>query len=165
MYLVADILESKKMNNVSYKSPEVSLPRDGGGNLNLKEFRPQNVVLFFYPKDATSTCTKEAVSFSQAKAEFEKHNTVLVGISKDSVKSHDKFVLKQGLKIPLLSDENDDICEKFDVWKEKSMYGKSYFGIERSTFLIDGTGNVVKEWRKVKVPGHVEDVLAAVKEL
>ena len=89
----------------------------------------------------------------------------MIGISKDSVKSHDKFVSKQGLKVPLLSDENDDICEKFDVWKEKSMYGKSYFGIERSTFLIDGTGNVVKEWRKVKVPGHVEDVLAAVKEL
>ena len=165
MYLVADVLESENMKNVSYQSPEVSLPRDGGEVLNLKEFRPQNVVLFFYPKGATPTCTKEAVSFSKAKAEFDKFNTVLVGISKDPVTSHDKFILKNDLKVPLLSDDGAEICEAFNVWKEKSMYGKTYMGIERSTFLIDGHGNIVKEWRKVRIKNHVEDVLDAVKNL
>ena len=165
MYLVADVLESKNMKNVSYQSPEVSLPRDGGEELNLKEFRPKNVVLFFYPKDATPTCTKEAVSFSQAKAEFEKLNTVLVGVSKDTVASHEKFIVKNDLNVPLLSDDGAGICEAFDVWKEKSMYGKTYMGIERSTFLIDGNGTVVKEWRKVRINNHVTDVLNAVKNL
>ena len=165
MYLVADVLESKNMKNISYQSPEVSLPRDGGEVLNLKEFRPKNVVLFFYPKNATPTCTKEAVSFSQAKAEFEKLNTVLVGVSKDTVASHEKFIGKNDLNLPLLSDDGAGICEAFDVWKEKSMYGKTYMGIERSTFLIDGHGNIVKEWRKVRIKNHVEDVLDAVKSL
>ncbi|MEL0286374.1 MAG: peroxiredoxin [Paracoccaceae bacterium] len=131
------------MPNLPYPAPNVHLPRDGEGTIDLAKLKPSNVVLFFYPRDNTSGCTKEATGFSELLPAFEALNT----------------------KVPLLSDENDDICEKFDVWKEKSMYGKSYFGIERSTFLIDGTGNVVKEWRKVKVPGHVEDVLAAVKEL
>ena len=130
------------MNNVSYQAPEVSLPRDGGEVLNLKEFRPKNVVLFFYPRDATPTCTKEAISFSQAKAEFEKLNTVLVGVSKDTVASHEKFIGKNDLNLPLLSDDGAGICEAFNVWKEKSMYGKTYMGIERSTFLIDGHGNL-----------------------
>ena len=153
------------MPNLPYPAPNVHLPRDGEGTIDLAKLKPSNVVLFFYPRDNTSGCTKEATGFSELLPAFEALNTKVIGISKDSVKSHDKFASKQGLKVPLLSDENDDICEKFDVWKEKSMYGKSYFGIERSTFLIDGIGNVVKEWRKVKVPGHVEDVLAAVKEL
>ena len=153
------------MKNVSYQSPEVLLPRDGGEEFNLKEFRPKNVVLFFYPKDATPTCTKEAVAFSQAKAEFEKLNTVLVGISKDPVASHEKFIVKNDLNVPLLSDDGAGICEAFNVWKEKSMYGKTYMGIERSTFLIDGHGNIVKEWRKVRIKNHVEDVLDAVKSL
>jgi peroxiredoxin Q/BCP len=165
LYLVADVLESKNMKNVSYQSPEVLLPRDGGELLNLKEFRPKNVVLFFYPKDATPTCTKEAVAFSQAKAEFEKLNTVLVGISKDPVASHEKFIVKNDLNVPLLSDDGAGICEAFNVWKEKSMYGKTYMGIERSTFLIDGHGNIVKEWRKVRIKNHVEEVLDAVKKL
>ena len=165
MYLVADVLESKNMSIVSYQSPEVSLPRDGGELLNLKEFRPKNVVLFFYPKDATPTCTKEAVSFSEAKAEFEKLNTVLVGVSKDTVKSHEKFIVKNDLKVPLLSDDGAVVCEAFNVWKEKSMYGKSYMGIERSTFLIDGHGNIVREWRKVRIKNHVEEVLDVVKSL
>ena len=165
MYLVANVLESKNMNNVSYQSPEVSLPRDDGKVLNLKEFRPKNVVLFFYPKDASPTCTKEAVAFSKAKAEFEKLNTVLVGVSKDTVTSHEKFIVKNDLKVPLLSDDGAGICEAFNVWKEKSMYGKTYMGIERSTFLINGHGNIVKEWRKVRVKNHVEDVLDAVKSL
>ena len=153
------------MNNVSYQSPEVCLPRDGGEVLNLKDFRPKNVVLFFYPKDATPTCTKEAVYFSEAKAEFDQLNTVLVGISKDSVKSHEKFIVKNDINVPLLSDDGAEICEAFNVWKEKSMYGKTYMGIERSTFLIDGHGNIVKEWRKVRIKNHVEDVLDAVKSL
>jgi peroxiredoxin Q/BCP len=122
------------MKNVPYKSPAVSLPRDGGEMLSLTDLRPQNVVLFFYPRDATPTCTKEAVSFSQSKGDFDKLNTVLVGISKDSIKSHEKFIIKNDLKIPLLSDSENEICEAFGVWTEKSMYGKTYLGIERSTF-------------------------------
>ena len=153
------------MQNVPYKSPVVSLPRDGGEILNLTDLRPQNVVLFFYPRDATPTCTKEAVSFSESKGDFDKLNTVLVGISKDSIKSHEKFIIKNDLKIPLLSDSENEICEAFGVWTEKSMYGKTYMGIERSTFLIDGHGNVVKEWRKVKIKDHVADVLSAITNL
>jgi peroxiredoxin Q/BCP len=153
------------MKNVPYKSPLVSLPRDGGEILSLTDLRPQNVVLFFYPRDATPTCTKEAVSFSQSKEDFNKLNTVLVGISKDSIKSHEKFIIKNDLKIPLLSDSENEICEAFGVWTEKSMYGKTYMGIERSTFLIDGHGNVVKEWRKVKIKDHVADVLSAITNL
>ena len=153
------------MKNVPYKSPLVSLPRDGGEMLSLTDLRPQNVVLFFYPRDATPTCTKEAVSFSQSKEDFDELNTVLVGISKDSIKSHEKFIIKNDLKIPLLSDIENEICEAFGVWTEKSMYGKTYMGIERSTFLIDGHGNVVKEWRKVKIKDHVADVLSAITNL
>ena len=153
------------MKNVLYKSPAVSLPRDGGEMLSLTDLRPQNVVLFFYPRDATPTCTKEAVSFSQSKEDFAELNTVLVGISKDSIKSHEKFIIKNDLKIPLLSDIENEICEAFGVWTEKSMYGKTYMGIERSTFLIDGHGNVVKEWRKVKIKDHVADVLSAIANL
>jgi peroxiredoxin Q/BCP len=133
--------------------------------LSLTDLRPQNVVLFFYPRDATPTCTKEVVSFSQSKGDFDKLNTVLVGISKDSIKSHEKFIVKNDLKIPLLSDSENEICEAFGVWTEKSMYGKTYMGIERSTFLIDGRGNVVKEWRKVKIKDHVADVLSAITNL
>ena len=153
------------MSNLPYPAPNVHLPRDGEGSIDLEHLRPSNVVLFFYPRDNTSGCTKEAVGFTKMLSEFEALNTKVIGISKDSVKSHDKFVAKEGLKVALLSDESNDVCEKFKVWKEKSMYGKTYFGIERSTFLIDGAGNVIKEWRKVKVPGHVDAVLEAVKEL
>ena len=147
------------MMNVPCSSPDVSLPRDGGEMLNLNELRPKNVVLFFYPRDATPTCTKEAIAFSQAKEDFEKLNTVIIGISKDDIKSHEKFILKNDLKIPLLSDDGAEICEAFDVWKEKSMYGRKYMGIERSTFLIGPDGSLIKEWRKVKVPGHAKEVL------
>ena len=153
------------MPNLPYPAPNVHLPRDGEGSIDLVDLRPSNVVLFFYPRDNTSACTKEAVGFSEKLSDFDVLNTKVIGISKDSVKSHDKFVAKRGLKVALLSDESNHVCEKFDVWKEKSMYGKTYFGIERSTFLIDGAGNVIKEWRKVKVPGHVDAVLEAVKEL
>ena len=153
------------MNNLPYPAPQVHLPRDGGYFLNLADLRPAKVVLFFYPRDNTSSCTIEAKTFTSFLSQFEALNTRVIGISKDTIKSHDKFVSKHNLKVPLLSDENNDVCESFNVWKEKSMYGKTYFGIERSTFLIDSDGQVVREWRKIKVSGHVEAVLAALKEL
>lgn len=145
--------------------PDITLPRDGGESVALNDLRPGAVVLFFYPRDLTSGCTKEAIAFSGLKSEFEAAGAHVFGISKDSVASHDKFVAKHDLTIPLLSDEDTDIAEAFGVWKEKKMYGKTFMGIERSTFLIDGEGRVAREWRKVKVPGHAEEVLDAVKAL
>ena len=153
------------MSSLPYPAPTVELPRDGGEILNLASLRPNKVVLFFYPKDNTPGCTKEAIGFTEAADAFAAIGVTLVGISKDSVTSHEKFIVKQNLNVILLSDEHGTVCEDFDVWKEKSMYGKTYLGIERSTFLIDGNGHVVREWRKVKVPGHVDDVLAAAKDL
>ena len=153
------------MNNLPYLAPNVHLPRDGGEIIEISELKPSNIVLFFYPRDNTGGCISEAKEFTEAMQEFQQLNTKVFGISKDSVKSHENFITKKQLNVPLLSDQNNNVCERFGVWKEKSMYGKTYFGIERSTFIIDGNGNVVKEWRKVKVPGHVRDVLEAVKEL
>ena len=153
------------MSSLPYPAPTVELPRDGGEILNLASLRPNKVVLFFYPKDNTPGCTKEAIGFTEAADAFAVIGVTLVGISKDSVTSHEKFIAKQNLNVILLSDEHGTVCEDFDVWKEKSMYGKTYLGVERSTFLIDGNGHVVREWRKVKVPGHVDDVLAAAKDL
>jgi peroxiredoxin Q/BCP len=153
------------VSSLPYPAPTVELPRDGGEILNLASLRPNKVVLFFYPKDNTPGCTKEAIGFTEAADAFAAIGVTLVGISKDSVTSHEKFIAKQNLNVILLSDEHGTVCEDFDVWKEKSMYGKTYLGIERSTFLIDGNGHVVREWRKVKVPGHVDDVLAAAKDL
>lgn len=153
------------MSSLPYPAPTVELPRDGGEILNLASLRPNKIVLFFYPKDNTPGCTKEAIGFTEAADAFAAIGVTLVGISKDSVTSHEKFIAKQNLNVILLSDEHGTVCEDFDVWKEKSMYGKTYLGIERSTFLIDGNGHVVREWRKVKVPGHVDDVLAAAKDL
>ena len=153
------------MSNLPYPAPDVQLPSNGDQTIDLADFRPSAVVLFFYPRDNTSGCTKEAQAFSALQSSFKKIGVEIVGISKDSVKSHDKFIEKQKLTVPLLSDEHSDVCEKFGVWKEKSMYGKTYFGIERSTFLINGEGNVVKEWRKVKATGHAEDVFEAAKSI
>lgn len=146
-------------------APDFTLPRDGGDSVTLSSLRPRAVVLFFYPRDDTSGCTKEAVGFSGLHAEFEAAGAVVMGISKDSVASHDKFRDKHGLTVPLLSDAESEVCEAFGVWKEKSMYGKKFMGIERSTFLIDGEGRIAREWRKVKVPGHAEEVLHAVRTL
>ena len=123
------------------------------------------VVLFFYPRDNTSGCTREAKDFTENIEFFNDLNINVFGISKDSITSHEKFIKKQNLKIPLLSDEAGSVCEDFGVWKEKSMYGKIYMGIERSTFIIDGSGSVTHEWRKVKVANHVEEVLEAIKKL
>jgi len=151
--------------DVGDKAPEFELPTDGGDSLSLTSLKGQNVVLFFYPKDNTSGCTKEAIGFSEAIKGFEASNTRVLGVSKDSVKSHDKFVEKQGLKTTLISDEEITIIESYGTWKEKSMYGRKYMGVERSTFLIDGDGKIAKVWRKVKVAGHVEEVLEAAQNL
>jgi peroxiredoxin Q/BCP len=145
--------------------PDFTLPRDGGGQLGPADFKGKKLVLYFYPKDDTSGCTTEALAFTAKLAEFEAADTAVLGISKDSVKSHDKFREKHALGIPLLSDESGEVVEQFGAWVEKSMYGKKYMGIDRSTFLIDGAGVIQRVWRKVKVPGHVDEVLAAAKEL
>ena len=146
-------------------APDFTLPRDGGGDITLSALRPASVVLYFYPKDDTSGCTKEAQDFTALADDFAAAGAKVVGVSKDSVAKHDKFVSKYGLAVALVSDEEGDVCERYGTWVEKSMYGKKYMGIERATFLIDGTGKVAGVWRKVKVPGHAEEVLAAVKAL
>ena len=146
-------------------APEFDLPRDGGGNLALSELRGRKVVLYFYPKDDTSGCTTEAIDFSRLKPEFESAGAVVVGMSPDSVKSHDKFKTKHGLAVELVSDEDKKVLEAYGVWAEKSMYGRKYMGVERTTFLIGPDGKVARVWRKVKVPGHAEEVLEAVKAL
>ncbi len=147
------------------KAPTFDLPADGGGRLKLKDFSGKTLVLYFYPKDDTSGCTREALDFSAAGKKFEKAGATVLGVSKDSVAAHDKFKAKHKLKVALGSDEDGKTVEAYGVWVEKSMYGKKYMGIERATFLIDGKGVIRKVWRKVKVPGHVEEVLAEVKAL
>ncbi|WP_296424380.1 thioredoxin-dependent thiol peroxidase [Yoonia sp.] len=146
-------------------APAISLPRDGGDLVNLSDFAGKKVVLYFYPKDDTPGCTKEAISFTQSVDTFAARDTVILGVSKDSIKKHDKFIAKHDLKIALLSDETGDVCERYGTWVEKSMYGKTYMGIERATFLIGPDGKIAQVWRKVKVPGHVDAVLDAVRAL
>ncbi len=153
------------MTDTGDTAPDFTLPRDGGGSVTLSALKPQKVVLYFYPKDDTPGCTVEALDFTARAADFAAAGAMVIGISKDSVKAHDKFVKKHSLGIALVSDETGHASEDYGVWVEKSMYGKTYFGIERSTFVIDGQGKVAKAWRKVKVEGHVEEVLAAVKAL
>ncbi|THF52214.1 thioredoxin-dependent thiol peroxidase [Allorhizobium terrae] len=146
-------------------APDFMLPRDGGGTVALSSFRGKPVVVYFYPKDNTSGCTVEATAFTALADAFEKANAVVIGISPDSVKSHDKFVAKHNLSIILGSDEEKTTLEAYQVWKEKSMYGKTYMGVERTTYLIDRDGKIAAIWPKVKVPGHAEAVLKAVEEL
>ena len=150
---------------VGKPAPDFTLPSDGGGKVSLKGLRGQNVVLYFYPKDDTSGCTSEACGFRDALPKFGKINATVIGISRDSVTSHDKFKTKYKLPFTLASDEKGQVTERYGVWVEKSMYGRKYMGIERATFVIDDKGVVRREWRKVKVPGHVDEVLKAVKEL
>lgn len=145
------------------KAPDFTLPTDGGGEISLKQFKGQKVVLYFYPKDDTPGCTAESCSFNENLSKFNKLDVQVIGLSKCSVKKHDKFKEKYGLKFPLASDENGDVCERYGTWIEKSMYGKKYMGIDRSTFLIDENGKIAALWRNVKVPGHVEEVMEAVK--
>ena len=147
------------------KAPAFTLDADGGAKVSLKDFAGKNVVLYFYPKDDTSGCTKEAIEFTAALPQFKKAGAVVLGVSKDSVAAHDKFKGKHNLKVQLASDPEGKMIEAYGAWVEKSMYGRTYMGIDRSTFLIDETGTIRKIWRKVKVPGHVEDVLAAAKAL
>ena len=151
--------------NPGDKAPDFTLPTDGGGSIALKKLKGKNVVLYFYPKDDTSGCTKEAIAFNGLKAKFAKANTEIIGISADSVASHDKFKAKYDLAFTLASDEKKDMLAAYGVWVEKSMYGRKYMGIERTTFLIDEKGKIREIWRKVKVPGHAEAVLDAAKAL
>ncbi|WP_103333552.1 thioredoxin-dependent thiol peroxidase [Pseudotabrizicola formosa] len=146
-------------------APDFTLPRDGGETVTLSAFRPGKVVLYFYPKDDTPGCTLEAQDFTARAAEFATAGTTVIGISKDSVKAHDKFCKKHGLQIILASDEAGQTCEDYGVWTEKSMYGKTYMGITRATFLIDGAGKIAQVWPKVSVKGHADEVLAAAKAL
>ncbi len=146
-------------------APDFSLPRNGGGTISLSDFAGKPVVLYFYPKDDTSGCTTEAIDFSGLAGEFEKIGATVIGVSPDSVKSHDKFAAKHNLSVVLAADEEHKALEAYGVWKEKSMYGKTYMGVERSTFLIDKAGKVADVWRKVKVPGHAEAVLKAAQAL
>lgn len=153
------------MPDLSETAPDFTLPRDGGDEITLSALRPGAVVLFFYPRDDTSGCTKEAIAFTGLQDDFEAEGVTILGISKDSIAKHDKFRDKHDLGVALLSDEDSDVCERYGVWKEKSMYGKKFMGIERSTFLIDGNGKIARIWPKVKVPGHAEEVLEAAKAL
>jgi thioredoxin-dependent peroxiredoxin len=147
------------------KAPDFTLATDGNGKVTLSKLRGQKVVLYFYPKDDTSGCTAEACGFRDSFPKFGKVEAVVIGISKDSVAAHDKFKKKYELPFILGSDVEGKVCESYGVWVEKSMYGRKYMGIERATFLIDEKGVVRGVWRKVKVPGHVDAVLAAAKAL
>ena len=147
------------------KAPDFDLPGDGGGRVRLGDFAGRKLVLYFYPKDDTSGCTSEAKAFTEAAGDFAAAGAAIVGVSRDPVKSHDKFKAKYGLNFPLASDVEGKVCEAYGAWVEKSMYGRRYMGIDRSTFLIDRNGVVRAAWHKVKVPGHVEEVLKALRTL
>ena len=144
---------------------DFSAAATGDQTVRLKDLRGQNVVLYFYPKDSTPGCTQEGLDFKSLHAKFRRANTVIFGVSRDSLASHEKFKAKQGFPFELLSDPDEKLCGYFDVIKEKSLYGKKFMGVERSTFLIDADGKLRNEWRKVKVKGHADEVLDAVKAL
>jgi thioredoxin-dependent peroxiredoxin len=150
---------------VGDKAPDFTLPTDGGGEVSLKALKGKTVVLYFYPRDDTPGCTTEACAFRDALPDFSKVKATVIGVSKDTVASHDKFKTKFKLPFPLASDADGKVCEAYGAWGEKSMYGKKYMGIERSTFLIDGKGIVRNIWRKVKVDGHAAEVLKAAEAL
>jgi peroxiredoxin Q/BCP len=147
------------------KAPKFKLATDGNGSVSLAGLKGRPFVLYFYPKDDTSGCTKEAIDFSAARKKFDALGVLVVGVSKDSAASHDKFKTKHKLKVTLGSDEELETATAYGVWVEKSMYGRKYMGMERATFLVDGKGVIREVWRKVKVPGHVDAVLAASKSL
>lgn len=146
-------------------APDFTLPRDGGGEVTLSALKPSKVVIYFYPRDDTPGCTTEALEFTAQSAEFETAGARVIGISKDTVAKHDKFIAKHELGVILASDADSDVCERYGVWIEKSMYGKTSMGIERATFLVDGEGRIAKVWRKVKAAGHANEVLEAVRSL
>ena len=151
------------MLDIGSKAPDFKAETDSGEQVSLKDFRGKTVVLYFYPKDDTTGCTKEACDFRDNFARLKKAGVVVLGVSPDSVKKHEKFKEKYELPFTLVSDPDKTICGLYDVWKEKSMYGRKYMGVERSTFVIDENGKIKALWRKVKVPGHVEEVMEAVK--
>lgn len=151
--------------SIGKKIPTFSLSATGNQTISLNQLQGKNVVLYFYPKDSTPGCTQESCEFRDSHNAFKKLNTVVIGVSRDSLKSHENFKTKQNLNFDLLSDSNEELCNLFGVMKDKNMYGKKVRGIERSTFLIDSTGKLIKEWRKVTVDGHVDEVLQAVKNI
>jgi thioredoxin-dependent peroxiredoxin len=153
------------MPEIGDAAPDFTLATDGDGSFSLSGQKGTPVVVYFYPKDDTSGCTKQAIAFTEHLADFEAAGTKIIGISPDKAAKHDKFIAKHELKITLGADEDKAVAEAYGVWVEKSMYGRKYMGIERSTFLVGADGKIAQAWRKVKVPGHVEKVLAAVKEL
>ena len=153
------------ITSVGAAAPAFELPATGGGSISLSGLSGSLVVLYCYPRDATPGCTTESIDFTAAHADFVAAGAVVLGLSQDSIKSHEKFKARHDMPFELLSDEGGDICRAYDVIKLKKMYGKEFEGIERSTFLIDRTGVLRREWRGVKVPGHVDEVLAAVREL
>jgi thioredoxin-dependent peroxiredoxin len=156
---------AEKKVTLDKKVPAFSRPATGGKTWKLSEGAGKKLILYFYPKDNTTGCTKEGEAFRDLHAAFRKAGALVLGVSPDSVKSHEGFKEKMAFPFDLLSDEDRSVCELFGVWKEKSMYGRKYMGVERSTFLLDADGVLRREWRKVKVPGHAEEVLAAAQEL
>ncbi len=150
---------------VGNKAPDFTLPATGDQKIKLSALRGRPVVLYFYPKDSTPGCTLEGQDFRDRHADFAKHDSVILGVSRDSLRSHENFKAKQAFPFELLADTEETVCQRYDVIKEKNMYGRKVLGVERSTFLIDADGKLVREWRKVKVKGHVDEVLAAVAAL
>jgi len=150
---------------IGSKVPDFTLPATGDREVKLKKLKGRNVVLYFYPKDSTPGCTTEGHEFSELHDEFSKLKTEILGVSRDSIKSHENFKAKQNFPFDLISDQDETLCQMFNVIREKNMYGKKVMGIERSTFLIDAKGVLRQEWRKVKAAGHAAEVLEAVKEL
>jgi peroxiredoxin Q/BCP len=155
----------KKMLSEGDKVPDVKLAGLEGKDISPADFTGHKLVVYFYPKDDTSGCTAEAQAFSALADEFKNAGTWILGVSKDDSKKHSKFIEKYGLQVPLATDADGSVCEAFGTWTEKSMYGRKYMGIERATFLVDRDGVVKRVWRKVKVPGHAEEVLAAARDL
>ena len=153
------------MQNIGDKAPDFTLPRDGGGTVTLSDLQPSKVVVFFYPNDDTPGCTVESLAFTALKDAFAAADTIVLGISKNSVASHDKFRDKFDLQVALLSDADSDVCERYGVWAEKNNFGKKSMGIVRGTWLIDGAGNAAEIWTKVKAEGHAEEVLTAAQAL
>ncbi len=151
--------------NIGDKAPQFELPGDGGGTARLSDFAGQPVVVYFYPKDDTAGCTAEAIDFSRLKPEFAKAGAAVIGISPDTAKKHDKFRKKHALTVALAADEERKAIEAYGVWVEKQMYGRSYMGVERTTFLIGRDGRIAQIWRKVRVKGHAEAVLEALRSL
>ena len=150
---------------VGKKSPKFKADCTNNKTISSEDFKGKNLVIYFYPKDSTPGCTTEGQEFRDSYAEFQKHDTEIIGVSRDSIKSHENFKMKQDFPFELLSDPDEKVCKAFDVMKLKSMYGREYIGVDRSTFIINKDGKVVREWRAVKVKGHVAQVLEEIKSL